>query len=182
VGNTKVTWSRLGVGSPDGASFPHLGSPDFTFALSPVAVAPSVAHRAFPHHRSPSVGYLNMRWSTLVLPVALFYSFSFVNAIPHEVDEKRHWLHRRQSLSPTSRVSDPVIPSPSPSEVPQRESTSVVSPTPPPDTPSPSSRSSSSTSTPTPPPPTPLPSSQSSSQESSSSSDPIPSSSSSSPS
>jgi len=115
--------------------------------------------------RLPPVGYLNMRWSTLVFSVTLFYSLSFVYAIPHDVDEKRHWLHKRQGLSSSQSSS---VSRPSPSEVSQSQSSSVVSSTSPPTTPRTSS-SSSSSSTPTPSSPTLQPSSESSSTVSSSS-------------
>ena len=75
-----------------------------------------------------------MRWPTLVLSVTLFCSLSLVNAIPYDVDEKRHWLHKRQS---TSTSSVPVIPPPS---VTVEPSNSVVSPTTTPETPRTTSR------------------------------------------
>ncbi|KAF9780232.1 hypothetical protein BJ322DRAFT_324851 [Thelephora terrestris] len=68
-----------------------------------------------------------MRWSTLVYPVTLFYLLSLVNAIPHDVDVKRHWLHRRQDLTGSSSLSGPALSSQSGN--PQGESSPVVSPT-----------------------------------------------------
>jgi len=136
------------------------------------SVAPSVAHRAFPHTTAPPppspLRYLNMRWSTLVFSVTLFYSLSCVNAIPHDADEKRHWLHKRQGLSTSQSLSDPVVSHSSPSG---SQSSSVASPTPS-TTPKPSSSpsSTSSSSTPILPSSTPQPSPSSSSTSSSSSS------------
>ncbi|KAF9651120.1 hypothetical protein BDM02DRAFT_3184834 [Thelephora ganbajun] len=115
-----------------------------------------------------------MRWFTLVFSVTLFYSLSFVNAIPHDIDEKRHWLHRRQDFSGDSPIPVPVALRPSTSGGLKSESSSVVASTPLPET-SKSSLdlpSSTSSSTPEPSPPTfePPPESSSSSVSSSSSS------------
>jgi len=77
-----------------------------------------------------------MRWSTLVLSVTLFYSLSFVNAIPHDVHEHRR--HRRQDPAGSSTLSGSTAPSPSLSSDPQGDSSPVVSSTPSP-TPTPSS-------------------------------------------
>jgi len=130
--------------------FPYLDVPHFTSAPSPVIAAPTAPlPLSLPPH---PVGYQSMRWSTLVLSVTLFYSLSFVNAIPHDVYEKRHWLHRRQDLTGTPSPT-PVVPTPPGVEDPQGDPTPSVSPADPPpqNTPRPSSQSSL---TPTPRPPT----------------------------
>ena len=153
------------------ARFPYLdllySTPSLSRLLSSHSVAPSVAYRVFP---PPPVRYLNMRWSTLVFSLTLLYSLSSVNAIPHDVDEKRQWLHKRQVLSGSP---SPSVSQSSSSGEPQSQSSSLVSPTP---TPTPttlkpsSSSSSSSSSTPEPSSPTPQPSPESPSTTSSSSS------------
>ena len=92
-------------------SLPH---PRSTFRHSS---RPPFPHRDCPLSPPPSSLWVisAMRWFALLLPVTLFYSLSFVNAIPHEVDEKRHWLHKRQDDTGSSKHSVPVASSATPS-------------------------------------------------------------------
>ena len=127
--------------------FPYVVPPSFhPGSLSPVAVAHCRPPRLPPPPPPPlPISYFNMRWSTLVIPVTLFYSLSLVYAIPYDADEKRQRLDKRQgiSVSPSSSPVSDIAHSSSSEEA--RSSSSLPSPTLTQDTPNPPSISSTPT-------------------------------------